>query len=143
MDNIVLDRSGTLVSGVFYRFETFDDRDPPLVFTKTLGVLSRRSPTPDELFLKREEPWLQVVRDWERPGEKEIHRRCPLDKSHITEQYRTKATFNLIGGARISAFIPDASEQDGQHVVSDSLAERLRMSGLKGLRLEPILIGDN
>src|SRR5436190_20608488 len=106
MDNIVQDRSGTLVSGVFYRFETFDDNLPPLVYTKTPGILSPRSPTPDELFIKKQEPWLQVRQDDNKsPAELELHYRCPLDKSHITERYRTKATFHLVRGTRISEFI--------------------------------------
>jgi len=143
MDNIVQDRSGTLVSGVFYRFETFDDNLPPLVYTKTLGVLSARSPSPDELFIKGQEPWLQVVRDWNRGSEKELHRRCPLDKSHVTEQYWPKATFNYIRGSRLSPFIPDESAHDEQTIVSEFLAERLKKSGLTGFRFERVLIGEN
>jgi len=143
MDNIVQNRSGTLVSGVFYRFETFDDNLPTLVYTKALGVLSARSPSPDELFIKGQEPWLQVVRNWSRRGEQVVHRRCPLDKTHNTEQYWTKATFNVIRGSRISPFIPDESGHDGQHVVSGAFAERLAKSGLTGIQLEPVLEGEN
>lgn len=129
--SLYLDRSGTLVPGVFFRFGTAAD-DRPVGKPAEGFVLSRRSPTEAELN-RRGERYLTVEID----GCREVkHHRCPMSPDHVTEREVARAGYRVREPGRVADFVIDLSEGGiVSPTVSGAFAAKLRGSGLTGYNL--------
>jgi hypothetical protein len=139
VDNVIYRETGRLIPGVFYRFKVqFSDDVDDSDYDKT-WIVSRRNPTSDELDLKPDSvprwAWISLGEDLDRARRKHD---CPLDKAHVTASYPSypKEPVAEIFGARLSDFVPDADSNLA--IVNETLAERLKRSGLTGLSFTTI-----
>lgn len=129
--NVYLDRSGRLVSGVFFRFDVATD-DRPIGKPREDTILSPRSPTESELN-GRGEQYLTIKIEQHREKE---HHRCPEYPSHVTEHEVDSARYRVFEEGRLAAFIIDMSEGGIiSQAVSGRFAAKLQASGLTGCSL--------
>ncbi|MEZ6128179.1 MAG: hypothetical protein R3C59_05835 [Planctomycetaceae bacterium] len=135
--NVILDRSGTIVSGAFFEFVV----EPDMMLLGELadcpdGVLSRLNPPPDE-FRNLEEEWLraQLVGHWSRRE----FRECPANPEHVTRVSWENLVVELDGGPHV----PDVFEVlggDAHHsvLVSPAFATALRATAFNGYGLTTV-----
>lgn len=143
MDNIVLDESGRLESGIFYEFGVPLGDELPITFEpEDQAVLSKRTPTDDELIgTGRNYLWVDLAVDEEgRFGPTEIVRKCPRDDTHDPQWHAKELTVDLLGGPRVADFVHLEPDQV-DFIVSEAFGERLKASGLIGFGLAPVKIG--
>lgn len=137
MDQIVYDEGGTLLDGVFYEFdvpfgEDIDDSD-----ADDTWIHSRRTPSDQELLENGEDAWMwiELLCDLENVKAKYG---CSVDKSHVTEKYWDPFEADVLGGARLSEFIPTGSTSE--IVVSAPFASRLKRTILTGFETVPVKV---
>ncbi|MBW3542997.1 MAG: hypothetical protein KY476_22270 [Planctomycetes bacterium] len=138
MDNIVVDASGNLVSGVFFEFAALSEDQPLVGWEAGLdAVLYKRNPTDDELFVWKNEAylWLDITF-----GRKELKCRCPIDDAHVTEIYWLDLAVELLHGTHLAPFVLVNTEGSKALLVSAAFAEQLKLSGLSGFALDNVKV---
>jgi hypothetical protein len=136
MGKIVLDTSGELRKGVFYRFNVqFDDDLAPDIPTDE-WVLAPRTPTNGALIDAGQPGYLRIE-DLPKSEDCVETNDCPADPAHVTHRYYKIARADASGYSRLSPFI----ETNGLFfAVSAELRERLEALNVKGSRIDPIKI---
>ena len=121
--------------GLFFEFGIpYDDDDlAPYWTCHADSVVSKRHPTNDELWVKGKSTYFLC--DSENVAAREVHRDCPVDRTHVTAEYWTKAKCYVRGGTRVSAFVSDLAEVEPMTIISQVLAGPLKQSGLVGFSL--------
>jgi hypothetical protein len=134
---LVLDKSGDLRKGIFYRFDISLDDSPIGEQPTHEWVVVPRTPTDDELEAKGEETYIYLHVYRKDHSEVEI-KECPADSSHVTQQYFTQFEGEAFGGKRVSPLIPAADPGLGPFGLSDELYGRLRRLHVRGARIDTI-----
>ncbi len=129
--NHYLDRSGTLVSGVFFRF-TMAIGDESYGEPVEGTILSRRTPTEAELK-KRREHYL-TVNTTEVPVN--AHRRCAQVSDHVTEEEVLRASYRVEDRGRLADFIENVAASWIPTVISGTLQDS-KLTGYRLGKLEP------
>jgi hypothetical protein len=135
MGKIVLDRSGDLRKGLFYRFNVpFDDGTDGLPRTSQWIVVAR-SPKEDEVAAKEGVTWMWIsgLGDEE---DRVTTRDCPADPSHVTRWFYRRFKAEAFGGKRVSPII--ATSFGNCFALSDDLKRRIELLKIRGSRIDPI-----
>ena len=141
MDNIILDKSGKLIPGIFYEFgipSSDIPNDLAAEDPQNGWIVVERTPNAEELERTTGQQWLGPALV---EGKGSPQHRCPLSKSHSTEEYWDDVAVDIYGGPRI----PDLMQcgVDPIMIVNGAFATQLAESGLTGIGLKPVRINEN
>lgn len=139
MPKIVLDRSGDLRKGTFYRFMVPLEDKPAIEVPTADWVVVPRTPTNDELRLKGEDTWMYVEELPEFETVTEL-KECPSDPAHVTFSCFTKVKGESYSG-RVSPFI--ATTGHLVMVLSDELKRRFEGIKVRSVQIDPLALRDS
>jgi len=133
MGKIVLDRSGDLRKGVFYRFSVPFDDDTDSLSPEPDWIVVSRTPTGNALRAKGEEPY-RWISPWTAEEDRIETKDCPVDPGHVTFAYDQKWSGEAFGGKRVSPLVPmDILEN---FALSDELYRRIEKLKVRGARMD-------
>lgn len=136
MDNIVVDRSGTLKDGYFFELAVMPNEEHISIEhseTPKSDIVSLRQPTDSELFQTKKMSYVAARVD-EINGA-DIAHDCTLNKTHATASFWKNIKIGLSGGPLYSDLIYGDLEGERTLLVPDRMAQRLKGTLLRGYRL--------
>ena len=140
MGKIVLDRSGDLRKGVFYRFDVLFDDEVLVGSPDPDWIVVPRTPT-NAALLDADKPSYLYLEDEPREEDRVKTNDCPADPTHVTRTYYKALTGGTLGGPRLSTFLPTLS---GMFCgVTDQMRGRLDSLKIKGKRFDLIKLYEN